>query len=178
MRKYIRKRNGVRLAQDRLNSGLATLFGLLPAAALIYGWTLQEEVGGMVVPIIFAFVGGVALMGSFNGLNTYTSGMLPPAWFDPVILVIAVCWRGTWADFFVEAIPHKRSEVMSGKYVIQYMFSAGSSAAVVPLINAIGVGWTFTICMFSLTVLYLFPGSLANNLYQVFSSPSSEVCSC
>ena len=35
---------------------------------------------------------------------------------------------------------------MSGKYVIQYMFSAGSSAAVVPVIHAIGVGWTFTIC--------------------------------
>lgn len=29
----------------------------------------------MVVPIISAFVGGVALMGSFNGLNTYTAGM-------------------------------------------------------------------------------------------------------
>ncbi|RJE23400.1 Mfs transporter [Aspergillus sclerotialis] len=119
VRRYIRKRNGVRLAQDRLNSGLATLFGLLPAAALVYGWTLQEEVGGMVVPIISAFVGGVALMGSFNGLNTYTA----------------------------EAIPRKRSEVMSGKYVVQYMFAAGSSAAVVPLINAIGVGWTFTICV-------------------------------
>lgn len=47
----------------------------------------------------------------------------------------------------VEAIPHKRSEVMSGKYVIQYLFAAGSSALVVPIIEAIGVGWTFTLCM-------------------------------
>lgn len=31
--------------------------------------------------------------------------------------------------------------------MVQYMFAAGSSAAVVPLIDAIGVGWTFTICM-------------------------------
>jgi hypothetical protein len=46
----------------------------------------------------------------------------------------------------VEAIPERRSEVISGKYIVQYLCSAGSSAAIVPLIKAIGVGWTFTIC--------------------------------
>ncbi|GKZ55551.1 hypothetical protein AnigIFM49718_000628 [Aspergillus niger] len=74
VRKYIIKRDGVRLPQDRLNSGLGTLFFVLPAAALVYGWTLQEEKGGMVVPIIAAFFGGVGLMGTFNGLNTYAAG--------------------------------------------------------------------------------------------------------
>ena len=54
-----------------------------------------------------------------------------------------------------EALPHKRSEVIAGKYIIQYIFSAGSSALVVPIINAIGVGWTFTICMFDLLLLLL-----------------------
>ncbi|RAK96571.1 putative MFS transporter [Aspergillus ibericus CBS 121593] len=120
VRKWIVKRNGTRLPQDRLNSGLITLFLVLPAAALVYGWTLQEGRGGMVVPIIAAFWGGVGLMGTFNGLNTYAA----------------------------EALPHRRSEVISGKYIIQYLFSAGSSAAVDPLIGAIGVGWTFTICVF------------------------------
>lgn len=67
----------MRLAQDRLNSGLITLLVVLPASALIYGWTLQEEKGGMVVPIISAFFGGAALMGSFNGLNTYVAGLFP-----------------------------------------------------------------------------------------------------
>jgi hypothetical protein len=43
-------------------------------------------------------------MGSFNGLNTYTA----------------------------EVLPEKRSEVISGKYIVQYIFGAGSSAAVVP----------------------------------------------
>ncbi|GAA85818.1 MFS transporter [Aspergillus luchuensis IFO 4308] len=57
VRNYIKKRNGTRLPQDRLNSGLGTLFFVLPAAALVYGWTLQEEKGGMVVPIIAAFFG-------------------------------------------------------------------------------------------------------------------------
>jgi hypothetical protein len=47
----------------------------------------------------------------------------------------------------VEALPSRRSEVISGKYIIQYIFSAGASALVVPVIDDIGVGWTFTICM-------------------------------
>ncbi|KAE8354636.1 major facilitator superfamily domain-containing protein [Aspergillus coremiiformis] len=118
VRKYIARR-GFRLPQDRLNSGLITLFAVLPVSALIYGWTLQEEKGGMVVPILAAFFAGWGLMGSFNTLNTYVA----------------------------EAIPDKRSEVIAGKYIIQYIFSAGSSALVVPVINGIGVGWTFTICV-------------------------------
>ncbi|KAJ5908883.1 hypothetical protein N7495_001565 [Penicillium taxi] len=118
--KWIRKRNGVRLPQDRLNSGLATLFAVLPASTLIYSWTLQEGVGGMAVPIIAAFSAGIGLLGSFNGLNTYSA----------------------------EVMPHIRSEVISGKYLVQYLFAAGSTAAVEPLIGVIGVGWTFTICVF------------------------------
>jgi MFS family permease len=74
VRRWIRKRDGVRLPQDRLNSGLATLFGVLPAAILIYGWSLQEKKGGMPLPIISAFFAGVGLLGAFNGLNTYSAG--------------------------------------------------------------------------------------------------------
>lgn len=74
VKRYIKKRNGVRLPQDRLNSGLITLFGVLPISTLIYGWTLEEDVGGMPLPIIFAFFAGLGLMGSFNGLNTYAAG--------------------------------------------------------------------------------------------------------
>ncbi|KAL4874102.1 hypothetical protein BDV12DRAFT_191965 [Aspergillus spectabilis] len=119
VRKYIKLR-GYRLPQDRLKSGLIMLFAVLPGATLVYAWTLQEEKGGMVVPIIAGFFGGVGLMGSFNGLNTYAA----------------------------EALPSHRSEVISGKYIIQYIFSAGASALVVPLVDEIGVGWTFTISAF------------------------------
>ncbi|BCR92445.1 putative MFS transporter [Aspergillus chevalieri] len=119
VRKWIKRRNGVRLPQDRLNSGLLTLLGVLPVSALIFGWTLQEEVGGMAVPIISGFFGGFGLTGSFNGLNTYNA----------------------------EAIPAKRSEVIAGKYIVQYIFAAASTAAVQPLLDAIGAGWTFTICV-------------------------------
>ncbi|KAJ5160692.1 uncharacterized protein N7482_007696 [Penicillium canariense] len=119
VKRWIQKRNGVRLPQDRLNSGLVTLFVVLPASTLIYSWTLQEGVGGMAVPIISAFTAGIGLLGTFNGLNTYSA----------------------------EVMPHIRSEVISGKYVVQYIFAASATAAVEPLINSIGVGWTFTICV-------------------------------
>jgi len=56
-------------------------------------------------------------------------------------------------------MPHIRSEVISGKYVVQLSFAAGATAAVEPLINSIGVGWTFTICelFFDVkTIIYCF----------------------
>lgn len=65
----------MRLPQDRLNSGLITLIVVLPASTLIYAWTLQQGVGGMPVPVISAFAAGVGLLGTFNGLNTYSAGM-------------------------------------------------------------------------------------------------------
>ena len=76
VRNWIVKRNGVRLPQDRLNSGLVTLFLVLPIGTLIYAWTLEEGVGGMPVPIIAAFFAAVGLLGSFNGLNTYSAGKI------------------------------------------------------------------------------------------------------
>ncbi|QKX57623.1 uncharacterized protein TRUGW13939_04741 [Talaromyces rugulosus] len=128
VKKYIKRRNGLRLPQDRLNSGLSMILGLLPVSTLIYAWTLQKEVGGMVVPIISAFFAGFALMGVFNTLNTYTA----------------------------EVLPAEKAEVISSKYLVQYMFGAGTTGAIVPLINAVGVGWTFTISV----IMCMIGGSL------------------
>ncbi|OJJ47979.1 hypothetical protein ASPZODRAFT_141531 [Penicilliopsis zonata CBS 506.65] len=136
VRKWILRRNGVRLPQDRLNSGLLTLFLVLPVATLIFGWTLEEEVGGMPVPIISAFFAGVGLMGSFNGLNTYAAG-------TSIILLLLLSMLILM--LLLEVRPHQRSEVIAGKYIVQYIFGAASSAAVVPMIDSIGVGLTFTI---------------------------------
>ncbi|KAJ5489478.1 hypothetical protein N7539_004368 [Penicillium diatomitis] len=120
VKQWIKKRNGTRLPQDRLNSGLVNLFVVLPSSTLIYAWTLQQEVGGMAVPIISAFAAGVGLLGTFNGLNTYSA----------------------------EVIPQLRFQVISGKYVMQYAFAAAATASVEPSIGCIGVGWTFTIYVF------------------------------
>ncbi|OKL58257.1 hypothetical protein UA08_06460 [Talaromyces atroroseus] len=121
VKKHIELRNGLRLPQDRLNSGISMIMVVLPISALIYAWTLEEGVGGMAVPIISAFFAGFGLMGTFNSLNTYTA----------------------------EVIPASKAEVISSKYLVQYCFGAGATGAIMPLISAIGVGWTFTIsvCM-------------------------------
>ncbi|KAF5485425.1 MFS transporter fsa7 [Colletotrichum siamense] len=114
---YIKKRNGLRLPQDRLNACLPAFFFLLPLGTLVFGWSLQLEVGGMALPVISSFVQGFGLMWSFSGLNTYAA----------------------------EVAPEKRTAVISGKYIIQYCFGAGAVGGVVPMIDAIGVGWAFTI---------------------------------
>lgn len=74
VKRYIEKRDGLRLPRDRLNSGLVGLFFILPCSGVIFGWTLQKEVGGLAVPIISAFWIGAGLMGTFNSLNTYAAG--------------------------------------------------------------------------------------------------------
>ncbi|CEI67762.1 unnamed protein product [Fusarium venenatum] len=118
VKRYIEKREGTRLPKDRLNSGLVYFLAVLPVSLLLYGWSLEKKIGGLALPIVMAFWIGVGLMGAWNGLNTYTA----------------------------EVFPTERSEVVCSKYVLQYAFGATISATIVPLLNATGVGWTFTIC--------------------------------
>lgn len=73
---YIRKRNGLRLPEDRLNSSLPAILVVLPFGTLLYGWSVKNEVGGMALPIVASFIQGVGLMASFSGLNTYAAGKL------------------------------------------------------------------------------------------------------
>ncbi|KAK6222560.1 major facilitator superfamily transporter [Colletotrichum tabaci] len=121
VKRYMRKRNGLRLPQDRLKSSLPAIFLVLPAGTLVFGWSLQREAGGMALPIVSSFCEGLGLMWSFSGLNTYSA----------------------------EALPEHRTAVISGKYIIQYSFGAGSVGGLVPMIDAIGVGWSFTITAIS-----------------------------
>lgn len=74
VKRYMRKRNGLRLPQDRLKSSLPAIFLVLPAGTLVFGWSLQREAGGMALPIVSSFCEGLGLMWSFSGLNTYSAG--------------------------------------------------------------------------------------------------------
>lgn len=74
VKRWIAKRNGVRLPKDRLNSGLVYMFVVLPIATLLYGWGLDKNFGGLALAVVMAFWLGVGLMGAWNGLNTYTAG--------------------------------------------------------------------------------------------------------
>ncbi|KAJ9644499.1 hypothetical protein H2199_003462 [Coniosporium tulheliwenetii] len=79
VRKWITKRGGVRLPQDRLNSGMIAFFLLIPAASLAYGWGLECtscSVGGLALPIVTGFFVAAGLLAAFASLNTYSAGKL------------------------------------------------------------------------------------------------------
>ncbi|RDW57517.1 synaptic vesicle transporter [Coleophoma cylindrospora] len=116
VKKWIKKR-GMRLPQDRLNSGIYAFFIVVPVAYMIYGWVLEKEVGGLAVPVISIAFTGFGIMAAFNSLNTYCA----------------------------EAIPAHRTEIMSTKYFIQYVFGATANATFLPLEKKIGIGLVSTI---------------------------------
>ena len=58
VRRWIKKRNGERIPEDRLRSSLVAMGIVIPAAMLIYGWSIEKEVGGVPLPVIFLFIQG------------------------------------------------------------------------------------------------------------------------
>jgi hypothetical protein len=133
VKRYIRKRNGERCPEDRLNSSLPSILIILPLGTLLYGWSVHNRIGGMALPIVSSFIEGFGLMASFSGLNTYAAGKLR-------LLCLVVL-----ADTITEVRPAHRTAVITGKYVIQYGFGAISVGGVVPMIDGVGVGWAFTV---------------------------------
>lgn len=134
VKRYIKKRNGERRPEDRLNSSLPSILIILPLGTLLYGWSVQQKVGGMPLPVVSAFIEGFGLMAAFSGLNTYAAGT------SKQCLVMAMDANGD-----IEVRPAHRTAVITGKYVVQYSFGAMSVGGVVPMINGIGVGWAFTV---------------------------------
>ncbi|KAF3039495.1 hypothetical protein E8E12_002806 [Didymella heteroderae] len=113
---------GERLPQDRLNAGIFSFFVVIPFFMLLQGWGLQcddcsKAIGGLALPIATSFCTAAGLLAAFASLNTYCA----------------------------EAIPKKRREIITGKYMVQYTFSAIATASAVPLIEAVGTGPAGTI---------------------------------
>ena len=90
---------------------------MIPACMLIYGWSVDQEVGGIPLPVIMMFIQGVAQLFCFPSLNTYC----------------------------VDVMQGQSSRVVAGNYFIRYFFAAAGSAACTPVIDGIGVGWFSTI---------------------------------
>lgn len=115
----IRRGGGERIAEDRLRSCVAFLGGILPASMLIYGWSVDQAVGGIALPVVFMFIQGVAQSFCFPSLNSY-------------LLDVAQA-RG------------KSAEAVAGNFMVRYCFGAVGSAVVLPAVESIGVGWFSTI---------------------------------
>ncbi|EAL22919.1 hypothetical protein CNBA6880 [Cryptococcus deneoformans B-3501A] len=128
VKKYMGKR-GYRRPEDRLKASFWGTLILMPISVLIYGWLLKFGKGGMAPPLIMVFLNGISLMLCLTPLNTY----------------------------LVDCMQSRSAEVVAINNCIRYIFSAAASAFVLPLANAIGWGWTMTMCAF---VSWLAAGSL------------------
>ncbi|GIJ87788.1 hypothetical protein Asppvi_006701 [Aspergillus pseudoviridinutans] len=119
VKKYIKKRNGQRVSEDRLRSCLPYICVVTPGCLLVYGWTLDREVGGIAVPVVAMFLQGVAQMFCFPSLQSYCLDVMQP---------------------------HGRSaEVVASSYVFRYVFAALGTGVVLPATQSLGVGWFNTI---------------------------------
>ncbi|GIZ36956.1 hypothetical protein CKM354_000042100 [Cercospora kikuchii] len=116
VKRYMKKR-GTRIAEDRLHSCLPAMGIVIPASMIVYGWSIEKKVGGIALPVIAMFLQGVAQLFCFPSLNTYC----------------------------LDVMQSRSSEVVAGNYFSRYLLGAAGSAAVLPIIDAIGVGWFSTI---------------------------------
>ncbi|KAL1968074.1 hypothetical protein VTN77DRAFT_2204 [Rasamsonia byssochlamydoides] len=93
--------------------------GLQCASVLIFGWTIEKGVH-MSVPIICLFVLG---------------------W-------TAISMQSIVSTFLVDVYPQKSASAMAALNLVRCLLGAGGAAVVMPCINAMNVGWTFTLFMF------------------------------
>lgn len=124
VRRWIKKRNGQRVPEDRLRSAIPFLGVVIPACVLIYGWGVEKGVGGIPLAVIMLFLQGVAQLFCFPSINTYC----------------------------LDVMQSRGSEVIAANYFVRYLFACGGTAVVLPAIEKIGVGWFSTISALFLAV--------------------------
>ncbi|KAK9321065.1 major facilitator superfamily domain-containing protein [Lipomyces orientalis] len=90
--------------------------GLQCASTLVFGWTVDQEVH-IALPIICTFIVGWAATSSQSVVTT----------------------------FLVDVFPKRSSSASAALNLARCLLGAGGTATVLPIINAITVGWTFTV---------------------------------
>ncbi|CZR52649.1 related to MFS multidrug transporter [Phialocephala subalpina] len=90
--------------------------GLQLASVIVFGWTMEYGVH-ISVPIICTFVLGWAATSIISVVNT----------------------------FLVDIFPKKSASATASLNLVRCLMGAGGTAAVLPVVNAIGIGWTFTL---------------------------------
>jgi hypothetical protein len=116
-RRWIKKRGGVRVPEDRMRSAIPFMGFVIPACMVVYGWSVEKEVGGIPLPVIMMFLQGVAQLFCFPSLNTYC----------------------------LDVMQGRGAEVIAGNYFVRYLFACAATACVLPAVEGIGVGWFSTI---------------------------------
>jgi MFS family permease len=90
--------------------------GLQIGSVMVFGWTLQHGIH-IAVPIICTFILGWAATSIISVVNT----------------------------FMVDMYPKKGASATAALNLARCLMGAGGTAAVLPIVNGIGAGWTFTI---------------------------------
>jgi multidrug resistance protein len=117
--------SGFPIERARLEIGIPLLW-LNIAVMLVWGWVMQERVS-VAAPIVLLFLMGTGMIGFINTVNT----------------------------LLIDIYPHKAGAAVAANNLTRCLIGAGFSAAIQPLINAVGAGWAF----FLIGALYilLFP---------------------
>ncbi|KAF5717356.1 dityrosine transporter [Fusarium mundagurra] len=116
-KRWIKKRGGVRIPEHRLRSTLPFIGAIMPGSMMVYGWSVDREVGGIPVPVIAMFVQGVAQLFCFPSYNTYC----------------------------LDVMPGHGAEVAATNFFARYLVGCIASAVVLPAVEAVGIGWFSTI---------------------------------
>ncbi|KAL9946321.1 hypothetical protein D7B24_001804 [Verticillium nonalfalfae] len=115
--KFWMKRRGFRLWEDRLRGSVILLGLTLPGSTLLYGWTVDRGFGGIGLPVVCMFVQGISQTSAFPSLNTY----------------------------IMDVMQQNSGKASASHYFVRYALSAAATASCIPMIDAIGIGWTATI---------------------------------
>ncbi|KAH6682198.1 major facilitator superfamily domain-containing protein [Plectosphaerella plurivora] len=116
--RFIEKR-GRRVPEDRLRAAVPLMALAVPGSMVIYGWAIDKAVGGIPLVVVSMFAQGFLQLCCMPSLNTYCIDVMQE--------------KG------------QSSVVVAGNYLTRFLFAAAASAACLPAIEAIGVGWFSTI---------------------------------
>ena len=129
MRRWVRKRSGIRVPEDRLRAMVPWLGIVVPSCTLMYGWAVDLGMGGVAMPVVLLFLQSFACMFCFPAVDAY----------------------------FFDAEGGHGFEVYGATMFLRLMGGVASSAAIIPIIDMIGVGWYNSIntVMFVISTLTL-----------------------
>jgi hypothetical protein len=160
VKKYIRLR-GQRVAEDRLRSCLPFIGIVIPACMVVYGWSVEKRVGGVALPVVMMFLQGVAQLFCFPSLNTYCLDVMQSRSAEVVGMSSAHPFPASSPIPFpslpsmlgpahpIRRTTHSKEKTntprTAGNYAFRYLFAAAGSAACLPAVRSIGVGWFSTI---------------------------------
>lgn len=146
VRKF-KKMRGRRIPEDRLSASLIFLGFFSPISILIYGWSLEKDLGGIALPVIMMFINGISQCMAIPNVNSYS----------------------------IDASPQIAPDWIANSFFLRFLFSAVANGTVLVQINTIGIGWTCTITAFILWlgftttgILFLWGEKLRNRLFPQF----------